>query len=1344
MATCEVKYPTVTTADGKEIEAPLYKALKGVVDILTARELYNDAISEDFKKEKFYADIALTNSFDEYGQPTLESLIKYTDLSKVIDKVIYAESVKKELFGDKITIENTADFIQSLAKIRDWNSSHDYYKAILVKESDGTLNLQINKNTMSVAKLVANVDRFLENMEQVNVSGAVKDLFSFYMTNYNVINSTSTLNPDLILEKLNILKSGKAEYNDFVSVLPNLPVYSNNLGLRMSKLIAENTNFLASYINKYSLLPGVGMGAVADVVSKDPKKYAGIVKNHFLYMAYKNSLVSDAMLKGLENAEYIEKMIKRLNENLTNDLKSIQLPEKEKTDNTVEVPNLEIDSNYFQKKLKESANAETNIVKKILFLEKDIINRAGKTYSKDEVKKIAAKRKALEKVVESGDTYEGLINYLKDTIDYLKELQQNIKKDDPLNKQAKSLKILLDKCNEYSNIVDYFNEYIDNSQFKNDVRDYLVSLLEKEDIQENIDNITSEQMEEYYALHENLRQYKNIFDEYFNNDLQFHEVDTLTTIISKFNTNLKTYAVELTAQFLERYQTEEGSVIKWGEHKGEQVDIKQLLLKCENDVNLYNKLFSAMSDCPDTIFRLTDKAMKIQKGKARIEAQELMRQIKMEATLLERAGIRDFSWLYERYSDGTKTGRYITREGNPEEYAEIEANPAKKRFYDFFMKTKNKLNMMYPESAIPDPNKIIGIRKDRLERLKYAKGIKGFGKEILEGIKDNYMERSDDDDIAGYSELFTDASGNEFKLLPVYYNNFNTYDAEQMSEDAVSTLIAYAAKAVEYKHLNEVIDLIEVEKIALKERLIPSTDGKLKVLNLFNRSFYKGDKSVTADNIVYHKDNGTSNAYKMFDGWVDMQFYGRWRDREGTIGNTNISTAKVIDQLNKKTAMASMSLNMLNGIANVLTGLSQTRVETITGTFGTGYFSIKEMAEADAILTKETMPYLAELGNRVKTSKLALLSEMFNVSQSYEQDVSEVEWHRDNWAKRFMTSGALGFLNKSGEFMMSHRIAIASLLHTKVVNKNGAETSLYNALVKEYLQEDGTYGKEDKGLGARLTLDDTYTLNGKPFVTYGDSQIKIERKLFGIISKKMGIYNKQDANLIQKKAWGRLIYMFRKWIPAAIDNRFMELQYNYDTDEWKEGYYRTTYNFIKQLIAEREGLKLELKVKWRTLEPEQRNNIIRALAESGIFIMLLTLQKILPEFKPDGDDTDKDNFWDFDAQSYAYSLLFYELIRRCSEQAALTPISIINPDQSMASELLKFFTSPIAAANTAQDSYSILGLLNPFVYFEEVKAGKFKGHTKAYKIIMSNKYWNPLGMIWHKNFHPEEYAGWYK
>jgi hypothetical protein len=95
---------------------------------------------------------------------------------------------------------------------------------------------------------------------------------------------------------------------------------------------------------------------------------------------------------------------------------------------------------------------------------------------------------------------------------------------------------------------------------------------------------------------------------------------------------------------------------------------------------------------------------------------------------------------------------------------------------------------------------------------------------------------------------------------------------------------------------------------------------------------------------------------------------------EGTFGKTNIDKGKVANFVNKVTSLNNLALNVLSGVSNVITGKVMMRIESFAGEF----FTEKDTIIADRIYGQSLPGYLAEIGSRVKTNKLALWQELFN------------------------------------------------------------------------------------------------------------------------------------------------------------------------------------------------------------------------------------------------------------------------------------------------------------------------------------------------------------------------------
>jgi hypothetical protein len=101
-----------------------------------------------------------------------------------------------------------------------------------------------------------------------------------------------------------------------------------------------------------------------------------------------------------------------------------------------------------------------------------------------------------------------------------------------------------------------------------------------------------------------------------------------------------------------------------------------------------------------------------------------------------------------------------------------------------------------------------------------------------------------------------------------------------------------------------------------------------------------------------------------------------------------------------------------------------------------------------------------------------------------------------------------------------------------------------------------------------------------------------------------GIYNELDRNVAQHYAVGRAAFLFRKWMVPNINRRFAQGKYNYNTEVWEEGYYRTTGKFLKSLIDNIRGKQVEAALNWNEMEEYQKKNIIRSVTEVAIFALI--------------------------------------------------------------------------------------------------------------------------------------------
>ena len=819
-------------------------------------------------------------------------------------------------------------------------------------------------------------------------------------------------------------------------------------------------------------------------------------------------------------------------------------------------------------------------------------------------------------------------------------------------------------------------------------------------------------------------------------------LDNTSTLLGDLFVRYNEVAMPLFVDFIKPF-VGESITVPFGKYKGKTMTAEDLVRVADKDISFFDRWLDSMADSSDYMLKVMDQAVKKSKENARLETINVMKELQAATIKLEQQGIKNTDWMFERDSNGNLTGNYISeinqglfkekvREmfkslnekygrnpvgDNAEKYrkerqawfdANMEVvngkkqpkvsiygnksyqnlNPAQKEYYNKVMEIKSKLDSYLPDKYTTLTN-AVKIRKDLLERVKASDGVKSGAKQIWESIKDEFIRRTDDTEF-GDRATVKDFEGKEVQVLPIYYTKMKEGESpNDLSTDIVSTLTAYAAMANDFNEMNKVIDVLELGRDMLKEREIIQTRGGKPLVEKFKSVGRKVESTLT-------KSGDETRFMQRLNDFFEMQVYGRYMADEGTFGNTKIDKGKVANFVNRMTSLNTLAINVLSGISNVATGKVMMRIESFAGEF----YNESNTLHADREYGKALPEYLAEIGNRVKTSKLALWNELFNVMQEYETDVKEVNFDRKTWFSRMFGTSALFLMNNAGEHWMQNRTSLALADAYKMKSPDGKIVSLWDAM--EVVPID----KNNKKLGAKLQLKQGYTKeDGSAFTK--DDIIAFSRKSAAINQRMHGIYNKADRSAVQRLAIGRMGIMFRKWVKPSLNRRFKSASYNMDLQAWTEGYYVTTGRFLLQLARELRKSQFDIASDWKNLSRTEKANIKRAVTEVAHYLAVITVLGLI-------DWDDKDN------RPWLTKMVEYQLRRLKTETGVLIP------GKPMVDEGLKIMKSPAAAIQTIQSTLDLIGLINPMNY--EVfagedailQSGQFEGKSKAYRLLMKS------------------------
>lgn len=798
--------------------------------------------------------------------------------------------------------------------------------------------------------------------------------------------------------------------------------------------------------------------------------------------------------------------------------------------------------------------------------------------------------------------------------------------------------------------------------------------------------------------------------------------------INSINSRYKQLRFSAVMNFLSLYWGKD-KIIEIGKNKGQEVTLEKLLEMADKDINGIERWISSMGDASDALLSLLYKSVKVRKASRDAALEDITAELRAVYQKLASSGIHDTEFMFERDADGKLTGRIISdydfirydKERNEyieslkqQEYkpyqikAKIEAwerrhlvpiildpetgrkelvpiyktdrlsrlNDAQREYYDNMIKAKSILESLIPEGRSHLYNAVY-ISSNMVSAIAESKDLKQATRQVLNNIKDNFIRREDDAEFEEKGSVLLDFTGKPVDRLPVNYTT-PLENMDRLSLDFTSSIMAYAGMAINYSEMNKIVDVLELARDLIKEREVQQYSGDKKLVETFKIVHQKFSKSYT-------KEGNKTNIGERLDDYYDVAIYNKIKKDQGTIGSTNIDTAKTLDFLKEITSTIGLGVNLFSGISNITQGKMQMFIEALGGEF----FNYKNLAVGKKNYYMMLGSYMGELGSTKKTNKLALLIDKFDALEEFYQSLREQGKYKGPMA-RILGSANLLFLNNMGEHYLHSRTMLAMLDNYKVIY-NGKKISLFDAFEVEDIKDEN-----GKVLSAKLKIKDGVTKEDGSEIT-DDDLIKLKLKMSKVNQLLNGAFNEDDKGAIHRGALGRLAMQFRQWMPAHYSRRFAGAHYDAAMDQWREGYYRTLGRFSLNLIKDLSRARFELATHWEELNPHEKANMKRAMTEIAMFYILSVLISMM------GPEKDKKGVW-------LDRMIIYNLKRMKVETGASVPIS---PD--LLDNAWTILQSPAASIKTVNNITDLIQFQNMFV---EIQSGRYKGWSRYEKDVM--------------------------
>lgn len=1286
---------------GKE----LFNGLKKRFGYNTAKTVFLNAINP-----QFIEDNKGTLRLDSEGIPHLDSVLSNKYIQKVIGNTKLIEEASKPYQQLDNNIEN---YIHSIEDAHAFNTTSEYKESLiaLVEQKQDKLQVVIYPKTEN------KVQEFNHQYSTIKLNEQLSKMFSSIGVTIGRLSNIETLNG-----RVGVTDFSKASgiAKDFSSIIK----------------VANNIEGVHAISEEFAHL-------LIGIFNKEP----------LIQRALKNLSSNDEALKEILGNDY-EDTVEFYNEDTKlvaeEALGKILQKNLQKTANTINIPNSIKEGNIFTRLInfiksifkkynysevdKIIADADItmgNLAKNILYgdttitsedIEKSerdvrfnslsdrverhisILTNAAKTETKRYKISSSITENQIEKTLDdimfyadkSKDTALGIFNYANTSLKELRNIHNMYQRLDTLdlNTRFKLVRLTRSYLQSYTPFLESLNEELIMEESEDDLSIFL---------------------REFQAENSNSKvTLKNVLDD-----------------LSALSKNLTSRYINLAIpSFVEFLRPFSGDYIKVA---GKQISIEDAIKEAHQDISFFDRWLDSMADSSDPILQSIDLAVKHAKDAGRLRFIGVNRSIQAWRQKAENLGITSFEWMFEKDSEGNKSGDYIgpvnkaqfnldlktLRDNldkkygkNPRNKEDInnkikeeedwlrenavgifgnpQPNPKKYRNYEYdnlsesqkelleeYLKMKRSADALYSHHNTA-PDKAIQIRKKASQRIiESATSVPDLISNIKNEIENTFLEKIDDDQIFG-GEInrkgITDFSGEEFMTLPVLYTS-RLENPNELSTDVVGALLCYYYNGFQYDAMESILDPLEVGKIILKEhRKVRATRGDKKIIEKIE------ELGIESINTVFKNE---SNILSRYNDFLESQVYQRYLKDEGTFGNTNINKAKTVSWVLKVSSVAQLGFNWLANLANVTTGLCMQNIEAASKEF----FKGEELLKADAIYTKEIGPYLAEIGSRNKTNKLALFMELFNIKQNSNTNINRVQ--KKNLLERLFGSNIAFLGQEAGDNWLYNRTAIAMALRYKVNVPGKGIMTLWDALEVKDAFEDNNNIKF-------LSVPEGTTAEDGSAIDIG----KLSRTIAHVNQHLFGIYNDDDANAANRISLGRLLLQYRKWMKPSFNKRFQAKQYNVLLGREEEGYYRTLLNFANEL---RRG-QFQIASQWDKLDNHEKANIKRAITEIAQFFVVCLLVRFM-------------NWGDDENRPWAMKLAEYTARRLQHELGALNPVST-----TFLSENLKTLKTPMASLSVLNNSVNLIdSLLSPFEdWTDEIQSGPYKGMSTLQKNLLKS------------------------
>ena len=513
-----------------------------------------------------------------------------------------------------------------------------------------------------------------------------------------------------------------------------------------------------------------------------------------------------------------------------------------------------------------------------------------------------------------------------------------------------------------------------------------------------------------------------------------------------------------------------------------------------------------------------------------------------------------------------------------------------------------------------------GVVKTTYDRV-LDKGVSG----LKADFKLLFTNTQEDKDLT-----IGDISQIDLTFIPIKHSS--KVKPEDQELNLLEVILRHRAAAEEYEYLESQIGEAKLVSSSLKtsnQDVSPTAIDR--ILKMFG-----ADKFIKAEK--------QSRRSKVFDEFIRTMFYGETEHVfPDFIGSQKYSTNKIINSFLGLSSLQIMTFNYPAHIINIISG----EIQNILEAHGNKYFTLKDYFRAKALYTANIGNFWDDYTKEGNKSFWGALSERFDVPQG---DFINNFGKKTKFSRLRDTKSHLMMLKNMGEHETQVSVLMAMMNNYKV-KLNDKLIPLYEAF-----ENDGGVAKLKEGVK---------NVNGEN-LTNKDLD-RFQDRVHGVVRQLQGAYALFDRTVAEKTLLGKLAFYMKKYFVPMAYRRFETFKYDYEEQDFKEGYYSSVINLLKDYIKLNKAMFSNFgEFNKNITELEKRNLRIFSLELS----MILGLALIISLMGGDDKERDLEGKW-------FKTLALYIFMKSKSEAETFLPV----PGAGI-NELTTLFRSPFAASST--------------------------------------------------------------